>query len=196
MDAPPDGVTEILITASNIEVQKADGDSWQVVVPGPVEFDLVKLQGVEETLGEALLDPGQYGQVRLSIDKAQVTVQGQTLDARVPSGRLKIVGGFSLDAGGTTIVTLDFDAEKSVVIAGKRNVLIKPVIKMLTRRGDQPLKDAEDVGGLDDATVLPEETQARTHLLVELRNATEPADKERFAARVSMAEACWATGAE
>ena len=152
MDAPPDGVTKILITVSSIEVQRAGGDSWQVVVPGPVEFDLVDLQGIEETLGEALLEPGQYGQVRLFIDKAEVTVKGETVSARVPSDKLRIVGGFSLEASETTILTLDFDAGKSVVIAGTRNVLIEPVITMLTRRADRPLAESVEVGSVDEAT--------------------------------------------
>ena len=152
-DAPPEGVTKILITVSNIEVQKAGGDTWTVVVSGTVDFDLVEIQGIETTLGEAILEPGTYNQIRLSIESAEVTVQGVTLNARVPSGRLKIVGGFTLDAGATTIVTLDFDAAKSVVIAGKRNVLIKPVIKMLSRRGDQPMSEADEIGSIEEGAV-------------------------------------------
>ena len=161
-DAPPIGVTKILITASNIEVQKAGAEPWTVVVPGPVDFDLVEIQGIETTLGEAILEPGTYNQVRLVIEKAEVTVQGELLSAKVPSGRLKIVGGFTLDPGGTTIITLDSDAAKSVVIAGK-NVLIKPVIKMLSRRGDQPLSEADEIGSIaEDAVTVPEETPDAT----------------------------------
>ena len=152
MDAPPEGVSKILITVSNVEVQIAGGDSWQSVVPGPVEFDLVEIQGVEQFLGETLLDPGQYNQVRLTIDSAEVTVNEEAVSARVPSDRLRIVGGFSLEAGETTILTLDFDADKSVVIAGTRNVLIKPVIKMLTRRGDRPQNESIEVGAIDETT--------------------------------------------
>ena len=162
MDAPPEGVSKILIKVSNVEVQRVGGDSWQVIVPGPVEFDLVEIQGVGQILGEALLDPGQYNQVRLLIDNAEVTVKGEAVIARVPSDRLRIVGGFSLEAGETTILTLDFDAEKSVVIAGTRNVLIKPVIKMLTRRGDRPLNESLEVGEATEAEPgqTPEPTPA------------------------------------
>ena len=67
---------------------------------------------------------------------------GAVLQARVPSRRLKVVGGFTLEAGETTILTLDFDADKSVVIAGPRNVLLKPVVKLLVRDKDE----ARDAG--------------------------------------------------
>ena len=177
-DAPPEGVTKILVTVSSIEVQKAGGDGWQVVVPGPVDFDLVEIQGVEKTLGEALLDPGLYGQVRLVVDKAEVTVEGDTVSARVPSDKLKIVGGFSLEAGQTTILTLDFDAAKSVVIAGKRNVLIKPVIKMLTRKGDRPLQQAEEVGALEEEVDAEPEDTGSEKAEVEAAEETEADEEE------------------
>ena len=101
-DKPPEGVTKILVTASGIEVNKAGGSEetgWRTVVPGPVEFDLVAITGVEEVLGSNELDPGRYAQVRLHIDKVEVTLLGGiTVTARVPSGRIKIVGGFTLEA--------------------------------------------------------------------------------------------------
>ena len=148
-DAPPRDVTKILITVSDIQVNKAEGDAWQVVVQGPVEFDLVEIQGIETTLGEADLDPGQYNQVRLEVEQAEVTVDGNIVSAKVPSGKLRLAGGFSLDPGETTILTLDFDAGKSVVFAGTRNVIIKPVIKLLARKGNKGLTEATEVDGLE-----------------------------------------------
>ncbi|MCH8206515.1 MAG: DUF4382 domain-containing protein [Chloroflexi bacterium] len=152
-DAPPRDVTKILITVSEIQVQSSGNEPWLTVVSGPVEFDLVAIQGVEQVLGEAELDPGRYGQIRLTVEQAEVTVQGNTVSARVPSDKLKIVGGFDLVAGQTTILTLDFDAEKSVVIAGTRNVLIKPTVKLLVRAGDEDLASATEVGETEAAEV-------------------------------------------
>ena len=157
-DAPPEGVTMILITVSDIEVQTGGPDPWQTIVEGPIDFDLVQIQGIEQTLGEAELEPGRYGQIRLNIDKAEVTVEGNTVDARVPGDKLRIVGGFDLVAGETTILTLDFDAEKSVVIAGTRNVIIKPAVKLLRREGGEDLSSAEEIGENEeeDAEVVEE----------------------------------------
>ena len=62
-DAPPEGVTKILITAREIEVNAAGGQTeagWVTVIPGPVTFDLVELTGVEGVLGDTELAPGRY----------------------------------------------------------------------------------------------------------------------------------------
>ena len=76
-DAPPEGVTEILLTISQIDVHKggsSDDAGWQSVVTGPVEFDLVQVTGIEEVLGNADLDPDRYDQVRLNVDSAEATL--------------------------------------------------------------------------------------------------------------------------
>ena len=128
-----------------------------------MEFDLVQITGVEEILGNKELDPGRYNQVRLSVDKVEVTRQdGNVVDARVPSDRLKIVGGFTLTAGETTILTFDFDADKSVVLAGPRNVLVKPVVKLLVRGADTALAAAIQVGEIQPTTDAPAPTSTPT----------------------------------
>ena len=79
-DAPPEGVTKILITAGQIQVQQSgedDESGWHTVVPGPVEFDLVAITGVEEVLGSRELAPGRYGQVRLDIQSVEVPDAGR-----------------------------------------------------------------------------------------------------------------------
>ena len=169
-------MTKILITVSEIQVQSSGDEPWLTVVSGPVEFDLVEIQGVEQILGEAELDPGRYGQIRLTVEKAEVTVQGNTVSARVPSDKLKIVGGFDLVAGQTTILTLDFDAEKSVVIAGPRNVLIKPTVKLLIRAGDEELASATEAGETEEVEET-EETEEATPTAVAPTPATAVAAK-------------------
>ena len=150
-DAPPVGVTRILITTGDIEVHRSGGadTSWDTVVAGPLEFDLVQITGIEEVLGSAELEPGQYDQVRLAIESVEVTVLGADLQARVPSDKLRIVGGFDLVAGEATILTLDFDAEKSVVIAGP-NVIVKPVIKLLVRSRGEEMSSATVAGETEE----------------------------------------------
>ena len=161
-DDPPRGVTKILLTVSGIEVHQggsSDDAGWQAVIPGPVEFDLVQITGVEEILGDQELDPGRYDQVRLSVDKVVVTVEaGNVVDAKVPSERLKIVGGFTLTAGETTILTLDFDADKSVVVTGSSNILVKPVVKLLVRESDSTLAGAEQIGQIEPSFDAPPPT--------------------------------------
>ena len=115
-----------------------------------MEFDLVQVTGVEEILGDTQLAPARYDQVRLSVDNAEVTFEdGNVVNAKVPSGRLKVVGGFTLEEGSATILTLDFDADKSVVITGSKNVLIKPVIKLLVRDRGATLAQASQIGEIE-----------------------------------------------
>ena len=43
------------------------------------------------------------------------------------------MGGFDIEVGTTTVLILDFDAAKSVVLTGEGEVLFKPVVKLLKR---------------------------------------------------------------
>ena len=49
MDAPPAGVSKIMVTTRNIQIHKADApeDSWIIVVSQENTFDLVAIQGAE-----------------------------------------------------------------------------------------------------------------------------------------------------
>ena len=105
-------------------------------------FDLVQLTGVETVLGSRQLKPGQYNQIRLDVVEAIITIDGEDKVAKVPSGKLRLAGSFELTAGETTLVTLDFDANKSVVLRGKTDPLLKPVIKLLVRRSGEPFSAA------------------------------------------------------
>ncbi len=140
-DAPPKDVTKILVTSSKIEAQVtgANGESgWRTILEKPPVFDLVAVTAIEASLGTNLLPEGTYQQVRLSVDKVVVTVAGVDKEAEVPSDKLRVVGGFEVAAGKTTVVTLDFDAEKSVVLAGPK-VMVKPVVKLLVKQpADKP----------------------------------------------------------
>ena len=123
-------------------------------------FDLTTLENGEITdLGVAELEAGQYNQMRLILAEDPVAphfsanyvvIEGEeeeeyvigeegeyyTIEElKVPSGfqtGVKIVRGFEIIADGATALILDFDAQKSVVKAGKSGKwLLKPTIKVL-----------------------------------------------------------------
>ena len=152
-DQPSDGVTSILVTVSNIEVN-VSGDSedagWRTVIAQPRRFDLVKLRGVEEILGKATLEPGRYEQLRLEVTEVVLTIRGNVRIAKVPSKKLRLVGGFQLMAGATTVLTLDFDAEKSIVFRPGVGPQLKPVVKLLARTESQSLAEARTVATLGE----------------------------------------------
>ena len=128
-DAPNAEITAIWLTASKIEVSTANG-GWSTVAEEPSTFELLALEGVEAVLGEADLPAGRYTQVRLSVPAVDVERGAEMVSAEVPSDKIKLVGTFVLEPGVTTWITLDFDAEKSLVERGPNGFLFKPVIKM------------------------------------------------------------------
>ncbi len=144
-DQPTDAVSSILVTVENIEVHSSGGQGnsgWQTVVEGPHQFDLMQLMGIEDVLGSTPLEPGRYQQIRFDVVDAVITVRGNLRQARVPSGKIRLVGGFEVTAGVTTIVTMDMDAEKSVVFRPGQGPHLVPVVKLLVRKEGQPLSEA------------------------------------------------------
>jgi hypothetical protein len=96
-------------------------------------FDLIELKegGLEEILASGNVSAGKYTQIRMSIEKVEVTIgEGEPQEATLPSGELKFVRPFEVSEGKTTVLTLDFDAEKSVTITGAVEIIFKPTVKL------------------------------------------------------------------
>jgi hypothetical protein len=109
-------------------------DGWLELSTACQSFDLLKLQGGLTTeLGLDALPPGEYGQIRLGLTKASIQVGGQTYPLTIPSGTqsgIKIGHHFAVEAGGLTTLALDFDAAKSIHVAGQGYVM-RPVISVV-----------------------------------------------------------------
>ena len=115
------------------------GAGWfSLAIPeGANTFDLIEIKGIEQVLAADSIEVGKYTQLRLVIDKVEVTLgENQTQEAIVPSGELKFVGPFDVVAGETTIILLDFDAEKSVTVTGAGKILVRPVVKLSVQQGE------------------------------------------------------------
>ena len=140
-----------MLTIDQVEVNVTTGDTeggWVTVVDEPTTFDLLQLTGVEEVLGSTQLEPGRYNQIRLSISSAVADDDGQIIQLTLPSGKLRFVGGFDLTAGETTIVTVDIDPARSIVLrGGNQPPLLRPVVKLLVRKGGEPLSAAVEARG-------------------------------------------------
>ncbi len=162
-DPPPADVKSAVVYLSNVEVHKASTEQemeqvqsgsgnqtqeqeqtqqsegeWITVVGAPPSFDLMDVIGVDQLLGSAEVTPGKYTQIRMDVDRVEVeTVDGDTFTAEVPSGKLKVVRPFSVGEGLTTILTLDFDGEKSLIITGKGKAIFKPVVKLLIKEKEE-----------------------------------------------------------
>ena len=150
-DPPPPGVKTANVTLTKIEVHKSvteqemeqgqsddddqvpeqDEGKWIIIIENEVTFNLFEIIEEAEILGSDVVTAGKYTQIRMEV----VQVEGLTSDdtpytATVPSGILKIVRPFEVKDGGTTILTVDFDGDKSLVETGKGKFLFKPVVRL------------------------------------------------------------------
>lgn len=159
-DGPPPKNTydAIYVTIKEISVKHEDKESWDRLA-GP-ELDLPKtfnlldlVNGVIADLGAVELEAGHYNQMRLLLgtepddeenilgeahDYANYLIlegDDEQIPLKVPSGYqtgIKLVNGFDIEVEGSTELVLDFDANKSIVKAGKSGKwLLKPTIKMI-----------------------------------------------------------------
>ncbi len=159
-DGPPPKNTydAIYVTIKEISVKHEDKEGWDRLT-GP-ELDLPKtfnlldlVNGVIADLGVVELEAGHYNQMRLLLgtepdeeenilgeahDYANYLIlegDDEQIPLKVPSGYqtgIKLVNGFDIEVEGSTELVLDFDANKSIVKAGKSGKwLLKPTIKMI-----------------------------------------------------------------
>jgi hypothetical protein len=95
----------------------------------------VSVSGLDTTLtallGSSSLPAGDYDFLVLGIVDAYVVTQaGDTMEAKVPSGHIKVKSPFSIREGGSTEILIVFDVNRSVVEIppGSMNFLVKPVL--------------------------------------------------------------------
>ena len=135
-DAPADHISSAMVTISRVYLVPGDDDADRVdlmtVADGPKTFDLMDLRdGIQGFLADKAVAPGTYGQLRLVVDSAIVTlVDGVTFDDGtstrelfVPSGMqsgIKVLLNEPIEAedGQLTIVVVDFDVDENFVLHG------------------------------------------------------------------------------
>lgn len=130
--APPD-------TASAVATSE-NAAGWEVLKSDTTAYDLLALRNrVFTTLATALVPAGMYTQIRLAIGAGStVVVDGVPYPLEVPSGAqsgLKLVHPFTVPPNGFVDVTLDFDAEQSVVETGAGAWMLTPVIQVTSATG-------------------------------------------------------------
>jgi hypothetical protein len=144
-DKPDEDISAIVVTTDLIEgnlrnPETENQSDWQTLLDVEKSFDLIAVAGVEEILGETEIPAGIYNQIRMHVKSVVVTLNGKDVQAKVPSGVIKLVRPIEIKAEEETVVTFDFDAEKSVVVTGAGDVIFKPTVKLLVRKGNEPFK--------------------------------------------------------
>ncbi len=157
-NATSDNTTSDNTTPDN--AAPADTGGWITVIEEAASFDLLEVvDGVEAILGSANVTAGKYTQIRITVDRVEVvTTTGENVTAEVPSGKLKIVRPFTVGRGETTVLTLDFNGEKSLVVTGAGKFFFKPVVKLLIENGDGEAEEPEEA---DEAAETEAETEGR-----------------------------------
>ncbi len=152
-DNPACGYDEVVVTVREVRVHPndaADNDpGWQSIpVNPPLTIDLLDYtNGALLDLGQTQVPAGNYTKLRLVLSPntgaladrnwVMLSGSGMTVPLKTPSGQqsgLKINTSLDVRAGGLTDIVIDFDACKSVVVAGNSGqYLLKPVLRTLPR---------------------------------------------------------------
>jgi hypothetical protein len=122
-----------------VSVNRAGDDStsgWTVVNTDTLTANILEYtNGNFAMLADSSLAAGEYTQVRLLLtDNNTVVVNGETHPLVIPSGStsgLKLNHPFIIEDGVTYAATLDFDAERSIIVTGHGTYKMNPVIRII-----------------------------------------------------------------
>ena len=177
-DATTDEYKAVYVTIKEVWVHMGGNEkkdsNWEVVASPDETYDLLDLvNGVREELGISDLPAGHYTQMRLIIGDIPdngfnfmgekhpyanyiIDRSDKYHELKIPSGLqtgIKIVNGFDINANETTELILDFDASRSIVMAGASGQwLLKPTIKVLETDNYSIIRGTTTVG--DETEVL------------------------------------------
>ncbi|MDH5720751.1 MAG: DUF4382 domain-containing protein [Spirochaetia bacterium] len=122
-------VKKVHVTFSHVDVYSEEF-GWMTVIDYGAEgmtFDLLTLQnGKTAPMGNFSLNTGVYDQIRLHLyDTNMILIEKDGVesweDLKIPSGEktgIKLIGEFTVETSGKVQITVDFNAEESVIMAG------------------------------------------------------------------------------
>ncbi len=153
----PGSFDAVNIVVDSVQAHIATSDStsgWVTLNSTPSTYNLLQLtNGVNAVIGKASVPAGRYSQVRLFIGSgSNVVVAGTSYPLTIPSGMqsgLKLNVNTTIQSNITYVLTLDFNASQSIVLAGNiisGNFILKPVIHVITTSSN----------GAISGTVLPD----------------------------------------
>jgi 5-hydroxyisourate hydrolase-like protein (transthyretin family) len=163
-DAPGD-YKEVNINISRIEGHIAVEDEegyWEELMEWSdgLEVDLIELEDVSILLASLELEPNKYTQLRLFLmggeGDAWLVLEGSegptsTELLEIPSvyqTGIKLNRPFEIVAGSITKLTIDFDAEKSVIKTGNGKYKLKPVIHVSSETYSEEEEPTEGLGSV------------------------------------------------
>jgi Domain of unknown function (DUF4382) len=149
-DSPTTDAKAIFVTFSDVSVYRAGGTWARLDLASGATTrtcDLKQLTGATDVLGTGAFAAGHFTQIRLTVSGATLFFDnaavgpacafslpppaGASATLTVPSGEVKLNREFDLGNSGATTITLDLDAEQSIVLAGGV-YLMNPVITVVS----------------------------------------------------------------
>jgi hypothetical protein len=145
MDAPVDGVTAVFVKITSMWI-KPQGNGPAVELPlenAPLTVNLLELTDANAAIliDEAVIEAGSYEWLAMDIaaernvrDSYVMTETGgeEEIELRVPSGRVRLVGGFEVPPNESLQLLFDWDMRRGLVYPpGQRQYLLKPAFRML-----------------------------------------------------------------
>jgi hypothetical protein len=145
-DDHTDNVEQVNLYFASVTANSAGGppETMAVVLANNPQ-DLLVLR--DAVIPLATVEPGYYVSflINLHEELSNIVEGGKMFPIRIPSEEIKILGGFTVRDNGTTTVTLDFDAEQSLIRLGNGEWLLKPVVGMEVSGSRRPVShDVED----------------------------------------------------
>jgi hypothetical protein len=152
-DSPYGSAKAVLVTFSEVAAHR-DGDWTRVPFADSSAStrtcDLKKLQNsAQDVLGTGTLAPGQYTMLRVQVRSAKIYFDNSAVSAApcatsipepagasaalpISSGEVRLNGVFTLAAGASTNMLLDFDGESSIRDMGNGNYSMTPVVRVVS----------------------------------------------------------------
>jgi hypothetical protein len=145
MDAPVDGVTAVYVKITSMWI-KPQGNGPAVQLPlenAPLTVNLLELTDTNAAIlvDEAVIEAGSYDWLAMDVaaernvrDSYVMTELGgeEEIELRVPSGRVRLVGGFEVPPNESLQLLFDWDMRQGLVYPpGQNQYLLKPAFRML-----------------------------------------------------------------
>lgn len=137
IDGPSPSFDSVNVVVTKVEVHIAQADSahgWVVVNNSKRTFDLLVLRnGANALLGDSAIPAGKYTQICLTLGDSCYATSGATkYYLSLPGGTLlKLNNNFDITANNLYLLTLDFDASKSINQISAGVYELKPVIRVV-----------------------------------------------------------------
>ncbi len=141
-DAPSKDLSEVIVNISSIELWLEKGGKAARLIIGQNlgQVDLMKLRnGILLPVQDVYIPPGVsvtqlrlvlHGEGNYGVKTDESMCDLQTPSAQQNGVKIKLAQNVMLEDGYSYSLVIDFDAEKSVVIKGNQDCLLKPVIKV------------------------------------------------------------------